>query len=139
MINDNDDLVLIDFGHRRPISSKITEIIGTAEYRPKEVGGKEPYSVAAVDIYCLTNTILIICNKRGLRGLLDYLHEKYNEKGFKEFFFSTLGGDFKRYISEEFEEFKDLIFRALNPDPSLRPTIEEFLACHWINSSNDNI
>ena len=60
VLNDENRLVAIDFGHSEKISATIDHEVGTPGYRAPEVSDYSEFSIERADIYALSVSLFII-------------------------------------------------------------------------------
>lgn len=97
-------------------------------YRPAETEDGAYYEVAPADIYCLATTILVLMIQdlpfgKMSRDTLDYIYER---AGSQDRFFNKLYSSFSNGEERHPREIQDLLYRCLNPNPELRPSIYDF-------------
>ena len=129
-----------DFGFASKIqnNSKLKQSLGTKEYKPPEMDGKNKYDGFKVDIFCLASSLLILTT-----GLPAFKKPKKSDGSFNLIFnekYDNFWEIFESNLPEGItlsKEFKNLFNKMISCKPEERPSIDDILADPWFKEVED--
>lgn len=143
LIGDDFEMVLTDFGHSVEFSDVLgpkmfsgSDAITSPGICPPEYYNGSGYKATEMDVFALGKLLLILVT--GLNPFkttkgTDYTYSLIADGNWQKYWSLTSGWMKKKWgRSEEFSaKFKELVEQMLNPNPKLRPTIQQIRESGW--------
>lgn len=137
LVAEDFSLRLADFGSALVGNQQSScEYCGTEQYIAPEVGNSPSYSPAAADVWSTAITVFIILF--GIPPVFESTNKCW-------YFRCIRDGNWQKFWNQQEKsrplrkldkQTKQFLQRALDPNPSTRPTAEEMLQDEWLNDSN---